>query len=212
MKEKGQGRPEGAPKNQDSVSPKEQAKPQQKSTKGNPLLSPVEQQVSEKSSFAPSGEAHTKPDRVYMYWLRHRSWLTDINPDPKAWLRLYKKYQEKLEKRAKEREKRNEPQKRYYQRNKEIIKDYKRRWRQRNKEKIRERERRYKQKQEYKEKRREYAARYREENREKVLAYKRRYHQKRKEQRAADLAQREQKQQAAIQIFPSPTKGEPMGL
>jgi hypothetical protein len=125
-----------------------------------------------------------------------------------------------LDQQKEDKEKKNEPQRRWYQRNKEKIQERHRRYRKENKKKIQELVRRYhqenkkkiqEQKRRYyqrnKEKLKEYHQRWYQRNKEKLKEYKRRYYQKRKEQRAADLTQREQKQHEAIQIFPSPTKG-----
>ncbi len=116
-RKEGHGRP-GAPTS------KEQAK--QKITEGKPLLSPVEQQISDKSRLTPSGEAHTKLDREYIAWLEHwepEPWRTGINPDPKFWYERHKKSQEKIEKRKAR-------QRRYYHKNKEKIQEYRRHYRQ----------------------------------------------------------------------------------
>jgi hypothetical protein len=63
VKEKGLGRPEGAPTNQNSVSPKEQAKSKPESAERNPLIFPIKQKESNKLLILPpKGEKKLEKD------------------------------------------------------------------------------------------------------------------------------------------------------
>lgn len=53
MKECGQGRPDRAPSNQSKPEPKEQAKPQQESTRRKPILRSFEQELADISAIFP---------------------------------------------------------------------------------------------------------------------------------------------------------------